>query len=79
LDYISATHTADQVADGIVKWNFTNLLPFEKREIIVTLKVNRPTDTPLVNVGDKLYLTAYILDMSFFTLENTVVGSYDPE
>ncbi len=77
LDYISATQTADQVADGIVKWNFSNLQPFEKREITVTLKVNRPTDTPAVNAGDKLYLTASILD-NIFTLENTVVGSYDP-
>jgi hypothetical protein len=77
LDYISATQTADQIADGIVSWNFSNLLPFEKREITVTLKVNRPTDTPAVNAGDKLYLTASILD-NIFTLENTVVGSYDP-
>ncbi len=77
LDYISATLSPDQIADGIVKWNFTNLLPFEKREIIVTLKVNRPTDSPPVNVGDKLYLSASILD-NIFTLENTVVGSYDP-
>ena len=77
LDYISATQTADQVADGIIKWNFTSLLPFEKREITVRLKVNRPTDTPAVNAGDKLYLTASILD-NIFTLENTVVGSYDP-
>ncbi len=77
LDYISATQTADQVADGIIKWNFNNLLPFEKREITVTLKVNRPTDTPAVNAGDKIYLTASILD-NIFTLENTVVGSYDP-
>jgi uncharacterized repeat protein (TIGR01451 family) len=77
LDYISFTQTADQIADGIIKWNFTNLLPFEKREITVTLKVNRPTDTPAVNAGDKLYLTASILD-KIFTLENTVVGSYDP-
>ncbi|MBK9741997.1 MAG: hypothetical protein IPO94_03165 [Saprospiraceae bacterium] len=29
LDYISATQTADQVADGIVKWNFSNLLPLK--------------------------------------------------
>ncbi len=77
LDYISATQMADQIADGIIKWDFTNLLPFEKREITVTLKVNRPTDTPAVNAGDKLYLTASILD-NIFTLENTVVGSYDP-
>ncbi len=77
LDYISFTQTADQIADGIIKWNFTNLLPFEKREITVTLKVNRPTDTPAVNAGDKLYLTASILD-KIFILENTVVGSYDP-
>ncbi|CAG0898805.1 unnamed protein product [Darwinula stevensoni] len=32
---------------------------------------------PAVNAGDKLYLTASILD-NIFTLENTVVGSYDP-
>jgi len=77
LDYISATESPDQIADGIVKWDFSNLLPFEKREITVTLKVNRPTDTPAVNAGDKLYLRASILD-NIFTLENTVVGSYDP-
>jgi uncharacterized repeat protein (TIGR01451 family) len=77
LDYISATQTADLKSDGIVSWYFNNLLPFEKREITVTLKVNRPTDTPAVNAGDKLYLTASILD-NIFTLENTVVGSYDP-
>jgi uncharacterized repeat protein (TIGR01451 family) len=77
LDYLSATKTADQISDGLVKWNFTNQLPFEKREITVTLKVNRPTDTPAVNAGDKLYLSASILD-NIFTLENTVVGSYDP-
>ena len=77
LDYISATQTEDLKSDGIVSWYFNNLLPFEKREITVTLKVNRPTDTPAVNAGDKLYLTASILD-NIFTLENTVVGSYDP-
>ncbi|HLO56785.1 MAG TPA: T9SS type A sorting domain-containing protein [Saprospiraceae bacterium] len=77
LNYISATQTADHVADGIIKWNFSNLLPFENREITLKLKVNRPTDTPAVNAGDKLYLTASILD-NIFTLENTVVGSYDP-
>ena len=77
LDYISSTQTEDLKSDGIVSWYFNNLLPFEKREITVTLKVNRPTDTPAVNAGDKLYLTASILD-NIFTLENTVVGSYDP-
>ncbi|HMR89528.1 MAG TPA: hypothetical protein PKD51_15315, partial [Saprospiraceae bacterium] len=77
LDYFSVTQTEDLKSDGIVSWYFNNLLPFEKREITVTLKVNRPTDTPAVNAGDKLYLTASILD-NIFTLENTVVGSYDP-
>ncbi len=77
MDYISATQTPEQITNGIIKWSLTNLLPFEKREITVTLKVNRPTDTPPVNAGDKLYLTASILD-NIFTLENAVVGSYDP-
>jgi hypothetical protein len=77
MDYISAAQTPEQITNGIIKWSLTNLLPFEKREITVTLKVNRPTETPAVNAGDKLYLTASILD-NIFTLENTVVGSYDP-
>ncbi|MBL0100423.1 MAG: hypothetical protein IPP49_10605 [Saprospiraceae bacterium] len=77
MDYVTTTQTADQIADGIVSWNFTDLQPFEKREITVTLRVNRPTDTPAVNAGDKLYLSAAISD-NVFTLENTVVGSYDP-
>jgi uncharacterized repeat protein (TIGR01451 family) len=77
LDFVSTTQTEDLKSDGIVSWYFNNLLPFEKREITVTLKVNRPTDTPAVNAGDKLYLTASILN-NIFTLENTVVGSYDP-
>ncbi len=32
LDYISATQSPDQIAVGIVKWNFSNLLPFEKEK-----------------------------------------------
>ena len=77
LDFISATSVADIIADGIVKWNFSDLRPFEKIEIIVTMLVNRPTDTPAVKAGDKLNMTASILD-NIFTLENTVVGSIDP-
>ncbi len=77
LDYIRATQTPNQIVNSMVSWNFINLLPFEKREITITLKVNKPTDTPPVNAGDKLYFKASIKD-HIFTLENTVVGSYDP-
>jgi len=77
LDYISASNTPDQIAAGTIKWNFSNLLPFEKREIIITLNVNKPTDTPAVNAGDKLTFIASTSE-SNFKLETAVVGSYDP-
>jgi hypothetical protein len=32
-----------------LSWNFTDLKPFETREIEVTLNVNSPMETPAVN------------------------------
>ncbi|MFT3795671.1 T9SS type A sorting domain-containing protein [Flavobacterium sp.] len=86
LDFVSASPAPDQVLAGSIGFNYTNLLPFESRTIMVTLGVNAPTDTPPVNDGDLLHFTALINPASGdetpadnnFALTQMAVNSVDP-
>ncbi|MGV7106445.1 DUF7619 domain-containing protein [Flavobacterium sp. U410] len=86
LDYVSSNPVYDSVVTNSLIWNYTNLQPFETREIEITFNVNSPTETPAVNNGDVLNYTATIttantdetIEDNSFTLNQTVVGSYDP-
>lgn len=84
-DYLAATMAPASQSTGLLGWNFSNLLPFETREITVTLKMNTPTQTPALNGGDILYYTAQVNGAAdetssdnIFTLNQTVVNSFDP-
>ena len=86
LDYVSSNPVYDSSATNSFTWNYVNLQPFETREIILTFNVNSPMETPAVNNGDVLNYTATITTTNIdetpidntFTLDQTVVGSYDP-
>jgi hypothetical protein len=86
LDYVSSNPVYDSSVTNSFIWNYTNLQPFETREIGITFNVNSPTETPAVNNGDVLNYTATIatantdetIEDNSFTLNQTVVGSYDP-
>lgn len=86
LDFIDANQTVSNQTVNNLSWNFTNLMPFESREIEFTLNINAPTETPSVNNGDILKLAASISSQATdempldntFALNQTVVGSYDP-
>ena len=86
LDYVSSNPVYNSSATNSFTWNYTNLQPFETREIQIVFNVNSPMETPAVNNGDILNYTATIttantdetpLDNTFI-LDQTVVGSYDP-
>ncbi|RUT68111.1 T9SS C-terminal target domain-containing protein [Flavobacterium cupreum] len=86
LDLIVANPLASTQTVNNLSWNFSNLKPFESREIAIILKLNKPTDKPAVNNGDILKLSTTItsetgeetpLDNTFI-LSQTVVGSFDP-
>jgi uncharacterized repeat protein (TIGR01451 family) len=77
FDYVIADLSPDAINSGKLSWDYADLLPFEKREVIVTLNLNSPMENPPVNAGDITYLYANILD-NVFRLENVIVGSYDP-
>ncbi|WP_048509631.1 T9SS type A sorting domain-containing protein [Chryseobacterium sp. FH2] len=85
VDYLSSTLAPNSQSPGVLSWNFTNLLPFETKEITVTVHLNSPTQTPALNSGDILNYIAQMngatddtpLDNTF-ALNQTVVNSFDP-
>ncbi|CAM3291992.1 T9SS type A sorting domain-containing protein [Flavobacterium longum] len=85
LDFVSANPTTDSQAANTLSWNFSNLSPFESREIALTLNVNSPLETPAVNIGDILDFTAAVSAGpdetpadNTFEFDHVVVGSFDP-
>ncbi|MBC7523268.1 MAG: T9SS type A sorting domain-containing protein [Flavobacterium sp.] len=85
LDFVSATPSVDVQTVNNLTFNFSTLAPLETREIVVTLNVNSPTETPAVNGGDILNYTATVTGATDETLTDntaslaqTVVNSFDP-
>jgi Leucine-rich repeat (LRR) protein len=83
--YVSAIPTVTSQATNNLSWSFSNLLPFETREIGVTLNINSPTATPPVNLGDVLNYKATVAGLTDETpndntssLNQTVVNALDP-
>lgn len=85
LDLVIANPDTTSQSLNTLSWSFTNLLPFESREILVTLNLNSPIETPPLNSGDVLSYNATITALTdetpldnTFTLNQTVVNSFDP-
>ena len=86
LDYVQANPVYNSTGTNSYTWNYTNLQPFESRAITIEFNVNSPMETPAVNNGDILVYTATITTQNTdetpadntVTLNQTVVGSYDP-
>lgn len=85
MNYLSSTLVPNSQSTGLLNWNFTNLAPFETREITTSFTLNTPTQTPGLNGGDILHYTAQVNGTTdetpsdnTFTLNQTVVNSFDP-
>lgn len=86
VDFVSSGITPDATSTGQLTWNFTNLLPFDNREVTVVFNTNSPTETPAVNMGDILPYTVAVITTATdetpadntYTLNAVVVNSYDP-
>lgn len=86
MQYVTSSVATSQSGVGSLSWDYTALHPFESRAILVTFLINPPTDNIPVNIGDELTFTSSIMPQSgdentidnLFILNQTVVGSYDP-
>ncbi len=85
-DFVSATPANTSQTTNTLIWDFSNLQPFESREITVILNVNAPTETPAVNAGDVLAYSASITNTladetpadNTANVNQIVVNSIDP-
>lgn len=85
-DFVSAEPNATTVNLTNIQWSYDNLVPFERRNYMVVLNTNAPTETPAVNNGDSLgFITTIspsLIDETpvdnIFEINQIVVGSYDP-
>lgn len=86
LDLVSTSLPYNSSTSNSFTWNYSNLLPFEEREINIIFNLNSPIETPPVNNDDVLNFNILIsttntdesVDDNTFNLNQTVVGSYDP-
>jgi len=86
LDLVVSNPVTTSQTPNNLTWDFSNLLPFETREITFTLNVNSPMETPAVNGGDVLDFIATITSAAIddtpmdntFAFNQTVVNSFDP-
>lgn len=86
MDYVIANPVInDQITEKLT-WDYTNLRPFESREITIALNLNSPMEIPAVNNGDRLSFNALITPVTgdekpvdnSSALRQTIVGSLDP-
>ena len=85
LDFVSSTTLLANQSTGNLIWDFTNLQPFESREINMVLNLNTPTETPALNSGSVLNYATSIIGQTdetpndnMATLNQIVVNSVDP-
>ena len=85
MNLLISTTPPNSQSTGVLNWNFTNLQPFETREITLTFTLNTPTQTPPLSGGDILNYTSQVTGATdetpsdnLFTLNQLVVNSYDP-
>ncbi|MBS1535103.1 MAG: T9SS type A sorting domain-containing protein [Bacteroidetes bacterium] len=86
MDLVSANPAVSFQVINYLNWDFTDLLPFETREILVILNANSPMENPPLNGGDHLTFTASVSSSATdetpsdntFVLNQTVLNSFDP-
>lgn len=83
MSFINSEVPIESQKGNVLSWNYTNLYPYQSREIFVKFNIFTP---PTVVGGDVLHLTSTINPVNgdstpvdnTFSINNLVVNSYDP-
>lgn len=86
MDILSSIPNYSLQSTNQLTYNYTNLSPFESREIIITININSPMEITAVTIDDQLNFAADIypflgdefLQDNNSSLKQIVVGSFDP-
>ena len=60
MDFVSSNPVEASVSTNQLTWNYSNLNPFETREIEFIMNLNSPMETPALNNGDRIQFTGNI-------------------
>ncbi|MBL0012423.1 MAG: T9SS type A sorting domain-containing protein [Flavobacterium sp.] len=85
-DLVSSVPPISTENGNLLTWNYSNLNPFEEKEILLTFNLNSPLEIPAVNGGDWLGYLATIDSQEIdeysqnnrSELKQLVVNSFDP-
>ena len=86
MEFISSTPANESGLPDLLSYSFTDLMPFESREVTLTMNLNTPTDANPLNGDDILMFITSISSSdtdetpgdNTFELHQTVVNSFDP-
>ncbi|PKB18686.1 T9SS type A sorting domain-containing protein [Flavobacterium sp. 5] len=86
LDLVISSPVVSSQSLNNLSWNFSNLQPFETREITFTINLNGPMEIPAIINGASLRYKATInstetdenTNDNTFYFDHKVVGAYDP-
>ncbi|MEO9888089.1 DUF7619 domain-containing protein, partial [Nonlabens ulvanivorans] len=87
MTFLNATPAVASTSPGVLNWNYSNIQPFETREVLINFNLNMPTDPNFpLQLDDLLVFRSAInysgtdatpQDNTFITRQK-VVNSYDP-
>lgn len=89
MDFVSSNPVQSQLIANQLTWNYSNLIPFETREIVFIMNLNSPMDTPPLNAGNRIAFSGSIQpnsagivddypDDNTINVDFSVVNSADP-
>lgn len=71
MDFVSSNPVEASVSTNQLTWNYSDLNPFETREIEFIMNLNSPMETPALNNGDRIQFTGNIQPEN-----NTIVDDF---
>ena len=71
MDFVSSNPVQATSTTNQLTWNYSNLNPFETREIEFIMNLNSPMETPALNNGDRIQFTGNIQPEN-----NTIVDDF---
>ena len=84
-DFVSSSPNFTSQSTNTLNWDFSNLLPFETREIRFIFNINSPVETPPVNAGNLINYAATVNGATDETtadnisnITQTITNSLDP-
>jgi len=86
VDFVSTSYPGFSIIPNRLIFNYTNLIPFENREITIQMRIHSPVEISPVNIGDILNFTATINTVdtdeipadNVFMFNQKVTGAFDP-